>query len=79
MEYQYYEIGWICPRCQRIYSPKQEMCLFCGKNSEINGNTNTILPTFSSLCPNDINWDKLQVQLLKDQVSLKGENKNEAK
>lgn len=79
MEYQYYEIGWICPRCQRVYSPRQEMCLFCGKNSEINGNTNTVLPTFPNLCPTDINWDELQVQLLKDQVSLKGENKNEAK
>lgn len=25
--------GWQCPICKRVYSPRQEMCLYCGKNS----------------------------------------------
>ena len=24
------EQGWQCPLCKRIYSPRQEMCLYCG-------------------------------------------------
>lgn len=22
--------GWSCPKCGRVYSPTQEMCLYCG-------------------------------------------------
>lgn len=22
--------GWECPKCGRVYSPTQDMCLFCG-------------------------------------------------
>lgn len=24
------EQGWQCPICKRVYSPRQEMCLYCG-------------------------------------------------
>ena len=32
--------GWQCPLCKRIYSPRQEMCLYCGgeKKEVINVN-----------------------------------------
>lgn len=26
------EQGWQCPICKRVYSPRQEMCLYCGGN-----------------------------------------------
>ena len=34
------EQGWQCPLCKRIYSPRQEMCLYCGgeKKESINVN-----------------------------------------
>ena len=34
------EQGWQCPLCKRIYSPRQEMCLYCGgeKKESININ-----------------------------------------
>lgn len=28
------EQGWQCPVCKRIYSPRQEMCLYCGPNEK---------------------------------------------
>lgn len=24
--------GWVCPRCNRVYSPTTPMCLYCGSN-----------------------------------------------
>lgn len=27
--------GWKCPCCGRVYSPRQEMCLYCGPNEKI--------------------------------------------
>lgn len=24
------QMGWCCPKCGRIYSPTQMMCLYCG-------------------------------------------------
>ena len=24
--------GWVCCKCGRVYSPTQEMCLYCGGN-----------------------------------------------
>ena len=26
--------GWQCPICKRVYSPRQEMCLYCGPNEK---------------------------------------------
>ena len=26
-------IGWECPKCGRIYSPTQSMCLYCGNET----------------------------------------------
>ena len=23
--------GWVCPKCERVYSPDQTMCLYCGR------------------------------------------------
>ena len=37
------QLGWICPKCGRVYSPSQSMCLYCG------GNTNVM--------PNNVNDD----------------------
>lgn len=35
--------GWTCPKCGRVYSPTQSMCLYCGPRiselTDINGNT----------------------------------------
>lgn len=28
--YQFYQQGWICPKCGRVYSPTTIMCLYCG-------------------------------------------------
>lgn len=26
--------GWVCPKCERVYAPNQEMCLYCGGDSK---------------------------------------------
>ena len=26
-------IGWECPKCGRVYSPTQSMCLYCGNDT----------------------------------------------
>ena len=26
--------GWVCCKCGRVYSPTQEMCLYCGPNEK---------------------------------------------
>ena len=33
----FWQQGWICPKCGRVYSPFTQMCLYCKPN-----NTNTI-------------------------------------
>lgn len=28
--YQFYQQGWVCPKCGRVYSPTTVMCMYCG-------------------------------------------------
>ena len=28
------QYGWICPKCGRVYAPTQNMCLYCGKQTD---------------------------------------------
>ena len=28
-------LGWVCPKCGRVYSPSQSMCLYCGGNMNV--------------------------------------------
>lgn len=32
------QMGWCCPKCGRVYSPTQEMCLYCGGNTSVQPN-----------------------------------------
>lgn len=48
------QMGWICPKCGRVYSPTTEQCLFCGGGSlpnivycGPNNGTKTILDNIS--------------------------------
>lgn len=31
--------GWVCCKCGRVYSPTQEMCLYCGGNTSNQSST----------------------------------------
>lgn len=31
--------GWCCPKCGRVYSPTQMMCLFCNGDKSVQPNT----------------------------------------
>lgn len=33
------QMGWCCPKCGRVYSPTQEMCLYCGGNTSNQSST----------------------------------------
>lgn len=32
----FYQYGWICPKCGRVYSPTTSMCSYCANKIEIN-------------------------------------------
>lgn len=40
-------VGWYCPRCGRVYSPTQMMCLYCGGNE----------PNQPYISPQGFTWD----------------------
>lgn len=42
-------IGWICPKCRRVYSPYTAMCYYCGGENII---TTTSTSTFSGSIKN---------------------------
>lgn len=29
---QLHQLGWECPKCNRVYSPSMIMCSYCGQN-----------------------------------------------
>lgn len=33
--------GWVCCKCGRVYSPTQEMCLYCGGNTSNQSSTSS--------------------------------------
>lgn len=39
------EQGWQCPLCKRVYSPRQEMCLYCGGKNETTSPINEWIST----------------------------------
>ena len=47
--------GWQCPLCKRIYSPRQEMCLYCGGENKI---TSPLSEWTISTTPYEINTIK---------------------
>ena len=56
--------GWQCPLCGRVYSPYQEMCLYCGQNTNTSIYTNKVEQLPPNLYPNEastIDWDKYKI------------------
>ena len=39
--------GWQCPRCQRVYSPTTQMCLFCQPRQTIQTPTTNPVPPYT--------------------------------
>lgn len=38
---EFYQTGWVCPKCGRVYSPSAYMCSFCGPGSGHGGSVST--------------------------------------
>jgi len=42
-----YQTGWVCPKCERVYNPIVQMCLFCPPLTYTTSGTNAY-PTVDS-------------------------------
>lgn len=47
--YQPYRLGWVCPRCNKVFNPDVQQCWTCGQNNAtvtwsntLNTNTETL-------------------------------------
>ena len=45
----WYQQGWVCPKCGRVYSPSTPMCFNCGNNETTTATTTTIPVNIKSL------------------------------
>lgn len=68
------EQGWQCPLCKRIYSPRQEMCLYCGgERKKISDITKTDpypfdLSITTTPCINKISSNDLDLELETNEI-----------
>lgn len=44
--------GWICPKCDRVFSPSCQQCLFCNGEA-INHKSPKSLPVYCDYCQKD--------------------------